>query len=391
MKKRILFVDDEPLVLQGIQRLLRSMRQEWEMDFAEGGAQAREKLARNAYDVVVTDMMMPGMDGAELLTYVREHAPKTIRLVLSGHGEQHLVMKCIGLAHQYLSKPCDAATLKSAVSRVTDPRFALRNEQVMTIVAQLDHLPSVPAVYSRIVRLLNDPDTTMEDVGALIAGDMAMTAKILQIVNSSFFGLARRVAQPTEAAAYLGMDTLKALVLATNVFGQFEARLPAGFSPAAATAHSQQVGAAARAIARCEHAPRAVVDESLVAGMLHDVGKLVLASSLPAQFQQLALEGRSGDVEAECALFGANHAEVGGYLLGLWGLPPAVVEAIALHHTPGESANAEFSPLTAAHVADFLVGGHHEVDLAYLTRLGLADRLPEWRAAVRELSAALAT
>jgi HD-like signal output (HDOD) protein len=388
MKKRILFVDDEPLILQGIQRMLRPMRHEWEMDFAEGGEEAKACLRGTDYDLVVTDMMMPGIDGAQLLAFVREQAPKTIRLVLSGHGEQHLVMKCVGLAHQYLSKPCDAATLKSIVGRVTDPRLALRNENVMQIVAQLEHLPSVPAIYSRIVRLLNDPDSTMEDVGDLIAGDMAMTAKILQIVNSSFFGLARRVAQPTEAASYLGMDTLKALVLATNVFGQFETTLPAGFSPAAAAEHSRQVGAAARAIARREQAPRAVVDESLVAGMLHDVGKLVLASSLPEQFQRIGADGEGDRTEAECEAFGATHAEVGGYLLGLWGLPPAVVEAIALHHTPGAAAGEKFSPLTATHVADCLVSGHREVDLHYLTRLGLADRLPAWREAVEELSCA---
>jgi HD-like signal output (HDOD) protein len=327
------------------------------------------------------------MDGAQVLAYVKEHAPMTVRLVLSGHAEQHLAMKCIGIAHQYLAKPCDAATLKNIISRATEPGFVSRNEQVITLVGQLENLPSVPAMYSRIVRLLNDPDSTMDDIGAVIASDMAMTAKILQIVNSSFFGISRRVTKPTEAASYLGVDTLKALVLATNVFGQFEATMPNGFSAAKASEHSQNVGAAARAIAQAEHASRGVVDEALVAGLLHDVGELVLASSLPEKFERVVAEAGSDPLAAERAVFGATHSEVGGYLLGLWGLPAPVVEAISLHHEPSESVIGQFSALTAVHVADCLVADRSSstVDMDYLTRLGLADRLPVWTDAVHEL------
>jgi HD-like signal output (HDOD) protein len=386
MTKRILFVDDEPMVLQGIRRLLRPMRDLWEIDFAEGGVPATACLAETHYDVVITDMMMPGMDGAQLLCHVRDHSPGTIRLVLSGHAEQHLAMKCIGLAHQYLAKPCDAETLRDTVARVTAPGSVIRNEQVMKLVAQLGHLPSIPAMYSQIVRLLNDPNAALEDVGALIGGDMAMTAKILQLVNSSFFGLARRVSQPAEAASYLGMDTLKALVLAMNVFGQFEAGMPPGFSPEAASEHSRQVGAASRAIAMAEGAPRALADEALVAGLLHDVGKLILACSLPAEFQRAAGDHSRPVLEVEREAFGATHAEVGGYLLGLWGLPAPVVEAIALHHAPGESSGTDFSALTAVHVAGCLIDDRSTLDMEYLTRLGLADRLPAWRLAVEGLS-----
>lgn len=392
MKKRLLFVDDEPMVLQGIQRMLRPMRGEWEMDFAECGARACELTAATEYDVIITDMMMPGMDGAELLARVKEQSPKTVRIVLSGHAEQHLSMKCVGIAHQYLSKPCDAATLKATVSRVTEGSFAVRNQRIMQLVVQLENIPSIPAIFCEIVRLLKDPDTSMEEVGELIARDMAMTAKVLKIVNSSFFGLAQRVSKPTEAAAYLGLDTLKALVLATNVFSQFESNTSQCHLAALAAEHSQHVGAAARAIARVEGAPRAVVDEALVAGFLHDVGKLILATNLPEEFERLATSAAPTPIEAEREVFGTTHAEVGGYLLGLWGLPAAVVEAITLHHTPGATENPNFSALTAVHAADFLLSADSpeaaELDLDYLTRLGLADHLPAWRDAVCELTAA---
>jgi HD-like signal output (HDOD) protein len=388
MKKRILFVDDERMVLKGIERSLWPMRGQWDMCFDESGARACEHLARKECDLVVTDMMMPDMDGSEVLAFAKEKAPKTIRLVLSGHADQKLTMKCIGLAHQYISKPCDGETLVATIKRLTDPAFAIRNEQLMTIVSRLNHLPSLPALYTRMILMLRDPNASVEDVGALIASDMAMTAKILQLVNSSFFGLSRHITKPMDAAAYLGMDTLKALVLAANVFTQFESRMPVGFSAEKLASHSHSVGAAARAIAKAEHASKAVVEEALVAGLLHDVGKLVLASSLPEQYQQMAETIGATPLKAERAIFGATHAEVGGCLLGLWGLPPAVVEAISLHHTPGRSQNHKFSALTATHVANALVGTQpvSVPDIDYLTRLGLADRLPVWRSIVGDMT-----
>lgn len=389
MKRRILFVDDEAMVLQGIQRSFRAMRDEWDMDFAEGGEPAKILIERQHYDVVLTDMMMPGMDGAQLLAFVKQRSPRTIRLVLSGHAEQQLAMKCVGLAHQYLAKPCDAAALKKIVGRVLDPAFAIRNDKVMALVGQLENLPSLPAIYSKMIQLLKDPNAEMDQIGALIAGDMAMTAKILQLVNSSFFGLSRQVTKPAEAASFLGMETLKALVLATNVFGQFEAKLRAGACAESASEHSQKVAAASRAIAKAENASRAVVDESLLAGLLHDVGKLVLASSLPEKFGPAACGSELSGLDAELAELGTTHAEIGGYLLGLWGLPAPVVEAISFHHTPGESQNSEFSALTATHVANCLVSNGQStsvVDMDYLARIGLADRLPAWRAAVDEIA-----
>ena len=151
MKKRILFVDDETIVLQGLQRMLRPMRQEWEMDFAEGGARALERVAATAYDVVVSDIVMPGMDGAQLLKEIQQKSPQTIRLVLSGHAEQQHAMKCVGVAHQYLSKPCDPETLKNTLARVTSLSFAAHNECILKLLPRLERLPSIPALYSEIV------------------------------------------------------------------------------------------------------------------------------------------------------------------------------------------------------------------------------------------------
>jgi HD-like signal output (HDOD) protein len=393
MKKRILFVDDESLVLQGLQRMLRPMRSQWEMVFVENGAKALELMSRAPFDVVISDMRMPGMSGAELLGEVLRRYPKTVRLVLSGHADQDLVLRCIGSTHQYLSKPCQPEEIKAAILRASDLEQSLRDQNLRQLISRMDRLPSIPSLYVEIVELVQDPEIGLEQIGDLVAKDMAMTAKILKLVNSAFFGLGRQISSPADAVTYLGVDTIKALVLSIHAFSQFATAKVGAFSIDGLWYHSQQTAGLAKELSRIERAEQKIMDEAFVSGLLHDTGKLVLASNFPAQYDQVLVAGRFGSVgllTAEENTFGANHAEIGGYLLGLWGLPVPVVEAIMLHHQPGKSAHLVFSPLTAVHAAGALVNQQlsedkislpDELDLDYLQRLGLMGRLSEWRAA----------
>ena len=217
-KKRIIFVDDEPLVLQGLQRMLRSMRDEWEMEFMDGGAKALERMAQAHFDVVVSDMLMPGMNGAALLAEVMQRHPHTVRIILSGHADKDLILKCVGSTHQYLSKPCDADVLKATVRRASAVDSGLKDETLRKLVGSMDRLPSIPTLYTEIVEALRDPEVSVETIGEIVGKDPGMTAKILKLVNSAFFGLRRQVASPAEAANYLGLDTIRSLVLSINAF-----------------------------------------------------------------------------------------------------------------------------------------------------------------------------
>jgi HD-like signal output (HDOD) protein len=390
-KKRILFVDDEPMILQGLQRLLRPMRAEWDLSFVGSGAEALALMAQTPVDVVVSDMRMPGMNGAELLNEVLKRYPRTIRLVLSGHADQDLLQKCVGSTHQYLVKPCDPEALKSTLLRAAALESSLQNESLRKLLTQMDHLPSIPSVYTEIVEKLRDLDTDLNEIGAAIARDLGMTARILKLVNSVFFGLHRQVEGPAEAVAYLGLETVKSLVLSVHAFSQFEGVQVEGFSLQQLWRHSMETAATAKAIAGAQGAERNVRDDSFVAGMLHDVGKLVLACNFPERYRDAVRRAREQPCElwvAEQEVFGANHATAGGYLMGLWGLPVPVAEAITLHHHPEKCPSPVFNPLTAVHGANILVhelppGGREilppAVNAAYLARLGLADRLDHWR------------
>jgi len=397
MKKRILFVDDDPNVLQGLRRMLRQLHDEWSIDFALSSREALEKLSQATFDVVISDMRMPGMDGAQLLNEVKARHPQVVRIVLSGHSNREDILRSVGPAHQYLSKPCDAELLRSTVSRACRLREVLANENILNLVSQLGSLPSLPALYLELVEELQSEGASMQKVGAIIGKDIGMTAKILQLVNSAFFALPRHISTPTEAVVLLGMDTVKALVLSVHVFAKFDQQRLKFFPIEPLLEHSLRTGRIAKAIVAEERLQTKFGDDAVMAGFLHDAGKLVLAANLPEKYAAILAFMNKNRVSlhaAERECFGATHAEVGATLLGLWGLPDLIVEAVALHHNPGAALSRTLSPLTVVHVANVLerethpaavFGADDGIDSDYLAALGLTGRLPAWRQLARKL------
>ncbi|MBI1766219.1 MAG: HDOD domain-containing protein [Acidobacteria bacterium] len=390
--RRILFVDDEPKILQGLQRMLRPMRHEWEMSFTESGEQALAFLAERPFDVVVSDMRMPGMNGAQLLTQVRLNHPHVVRIILSGYSDYDLIFKSVGPAHQYLSKPCEAETLKLTVNRACALRDLLSNESLQLLVSQMQSLPSLPSLYHELLEELQSPGVTLKKVGEVIARDLGMTAKILQMVNSAFFGLRRQISSPAEAVSLLGLETVMTLVMTIQIFSQFSSTLSRGFSPEALYDHSMRVAMCAKQVALAQGEAIDLANDAFTAGLLHDVGHLVLAANMPESYGRLLALVRANELpfdDCERQVFGATHAEIGAYLLGLWGLPNAIVETVAFHDQPRACQVEGFSALSAVHIANALehelhaqcdLCGSTKLDEEYLTRLGINDRVAVWRA-----------
>ena len=386
---RILFVDDEPNVLAGLQRMLYSLRKEWDMKFVSSGAEALRCLSEAPFDVLVTDVRMPGMSGVELLEQVVKRHPQVIRMVLSGTADIELTMQCVSLSHQYLLKPCDAQTLRATVQRAFCLRGLLYDPALRGLISQIQSLPSIPAVYGELVGVLRSGDGSPQAVGRIMARDMGMTAKVLQLVNSAFFGVSREITDPVDAVVYLGMETVRALVFTASAFSQFQLRGGCRFSIEELQQHCLAVGTLARRIAMSMGLTPAAVDHAFLGGLLHDIGKLVLVSNYPEKYQEVLQRVREGPVrisEAECAVFGTSHAEIGAYLLWLWGLPDPVAEIVVLHHHP--SRNAEAPPeVVAVHFANALVNRESErdMDLACLTTMGPEDVLTRWRQIYEEI------
>lgn len=387
-KRTILFVDDDPNILDGLRRMLRSMRQDFEMCFAGGAQEALAMMSATEFDVVVSDMRMPGMDGAELLTVIQQRYPHSIRIMLTGQSDDASTLRTIGVAHQFLAKPCDPEKLKNILLRASALHRLMIDGKLKDIISSIDKLPSHPTVYAKLQKVIRDPEPNLDDIGEIISLDIAMTAKIMQLVNSAFFGLYQKVESPARAVKLLGLDTIKALVFGSQIFSEIKVSEQL-FSTEFLWMHSMTVGTLAKMIAESETAEKEIIDNSLIAGVLHDIGKLILVSRLESHYSDAVILARQEHItlhQAEKIIFKATHCDMGAYLTGLWGFNSDIVEAIGFHHQLGDAAGA-FSPTLAVHIAnvmyyrfnqDKIIGAMPEFDEDYLLKIGLGDKLQKW-------------
>jgi HD-like signal output (HDOD) protein/CheY-like chemotaxis protein len=398
MKKRILFVDDEPMILNGLQRTLRKMRSEWEMTFTSSGKEALEILDANPMDVIVTDLKMPEMDGTQLLTEIKKRRPHVVRIILSGHVKHDMTLQSLQIAHQSLSKPCDAEILKQTLTKLFALKDILSDDSIKKIVSQIESLPSMPSIYTEIIEEMHSDDPSIKKIAEIIARDVSMTAKILQIVNSVFFGLSRKINNTQQAVMLLGLETIKSLVLSVKIFAEFSCKKFSWFNIDELFNHSVLVSCYAQAIVKVEKMDRDFISNSLMAGLLHDLGKLVLATNFEKSYRQVlaaAQETSKNLLDLEYDVFGTSHAEIGAYLMGLWRLENGIIEATAFHHLPIRSMSHNLGLLTAVHVGDALdhdirtpPGENTELncDTEYLDKLEITSRIPRWRHVCSELT-----
>jgi HD-like signal output (HDOD) protein/CheY-like chemotaxis protein len=381
---RVLFVDDDVNVLFALRRTMHGMRNEWDMEFVSSAAQALQRLATNPADVIVSDMRMPGMDGWELLSEVKELYPQTVRLVLSGYAEPGAIMRLVGIAHQYISKPGDSAALKAAIAQTMLMRELLHDQDLVLRAGQISNLPSLPTAFQEISSCLRRSNATVADAARIIGHDVAMTANIMKLVNSAFFGARRQVSNVERAVAYLGLDTLTALVLG---HGLFQGAGSTGME--VLWQHSLKTALAARAIALS-------IEEAFLAGMLHDVGHLIVgARSEPSAKECKAVDSAEFSKRDKSVAPDDQHVRAGAYLLALWGFPSQIVAAVALHDMPSRRADRNLDLTVLVHIADrlahaaddgFITPEQLGVELQVWDEFSLGDRMARWRGSIQGLS-----
>ncbi|MFL6604880.1 MAG: response regulator [Steroidobacteraceae bacterium] len=353
--KRILFVDDEPEVLAGLRTRLHRLQVKWDMKFVGGGEAALERMQERPYDVIVTDMRMPGMDGARLLQIVNERWPQTVRIVLSGYADLQQTARLVPVAHQYLSKPCQPQQLENVIDRCLLLHELLNQPGLRSLVGRIRALPTLPRIYTALQSIVRDDSVTLADVAKLVGSDAALAARVLQIVNSAFFRLARRISNIEQAVSYLGFQSIRNLAMSIEIFSRWPANACAGVDLEQLQQHVHAVAAAAHALA----SKTPICDDTLLAGLLHDIGYWVLAQECPQDLSRAVELAASLEIPlhaAEHQVIGASHAEIGAYLLGIWGLPYPVVEAVAHHHQPERVIQTEFDVLSALVMGHSLVG-----------------------------------
>jgi len=319
---------------------------------------------------------------------MRRH-PKTARIVLSGHADSALTMQCAGATHQFLLKPCDSRTLSLSIHRALAASQWQDHEQVRALAGRMTRLPSVPPLYFQILEEMQTAGATFSKVGQLISREPRLAEKFLALVNCNSSEFGRPITDPAQAVMHFGFEIVKSLVLGAHVFCEFCTREGSKTLIERVCRHSMTVAFSARRLCRSEGKDDRFVHESFIAGLFHDLGRLALAANFPFEYAEVptCCQMQSMPIlEAERSIFGITHAELGAYLLGLWGFPGGIVEAAAFHHTPNDCPVKEFSPLSVIHIIEAnhntsiagvdpaLLGSFDEV---YLMELGLWARLPQ--------------
>lgn len=343
-KKIIYFVDDEQGILDGLRRSLRSKRKEWEMKFFLSGQEALDELASESCDVIVSDMRMPGMDGAQLLTKVRDLSPETVRIALSGYSDSQMTLECINATHQFIAKPAEGDKVVGAIERALLTQSWLNQPVLKELLGHIDGLPVLPEIYTRLMGELADEDGSLNAVARIVAEDVGLTSNILKIVNSAFFGLSRHVESPEQAATILGISTLKNLALSTSVVSQFSGGGSADGEIAALNAQGQQLGVLVEKICKKIKLDNIATDHSQIAAMLSVIGHLI------------AIRYHKKLEKAECEDVDRNL--LGAYLLSIWNLPFAVVEAVRWYTDPRSGGLDYLCPATILHLAWSMIQAH---------------------------------
>jgi HD-like signal output (HDOD) protein len=375
-------VEDENRRLAVITERLKKHR-DVEIAFAMGTEQALRELGNSPFDVVVSGVRVTA--SAALFRDVKDKHPDTVRITVTNKGDT--VFTVLPVSHQVLSNPCDIEHLLNVIERACRLRTLLSDESLRRSIGNIDKLPSPPLLYYELMNSIARTDASPLRIASIIEQDPSMTAKILQLVNSAYFATTRHIGRIDHAVVYLGMDLIKNLALTAQIFGSLTKASNAGVSFEHEQRHAVLVArVASRLLPDPEYASCA-----FTAGLLHDLGNLILSMTMPQAYGAVVESARMSNrptYQVEFEMLGVTHAQAGAYLLGLWGLPYPVVEAVAYHHSPDLAGERVFDVPTAMSLADKLVdhqmGIPAEIDVDHLERLGVASKLPRWAAVARE-------
>ncbi|GKS57377.1 signal transduction protein [Nitrospira sp.] len=388
--KKLLFVDDEQWVLDFLRMSLRTLANEWQMEYVLSAEEGLRLLAESIYDVVLADIHLTGMSGIQLLHEVKKRYPQTVRIAFSGAAGQDSVGHALKVAHQVLPKPLTPGMLRASLTRACALRDQVTNDSVERLVSGIRDLPTIPTLYEELLGVLESQDSSAERVANVIARDPGMTANLLRVANSVYFNLRNSITSPTQAVALLGVENVKSMVLGFKVVHDVKRSSGNQSEVQEVWRHGFAVATHARTIASMEDVGSVVIENAFLAGLLHDIGRLVLQTNLPKEYAAVAALTKEKGVsvsQAERDVFGTTHAQVGAYLLGKWGLRDCIVEAVAFHHEPMLCLQPGFSVLAAIHVANAWdqeattsYSDPPALDRVYIEHAGLISQLPRWRA-----------
>jgi len=386
---RVLVFDEDPNTQQVIRKAFYASHLDWEMVFTSSREETIDSIENKSYDALVSNVSGADSSEVELFFTAYEKRPEMLRFALTNPTKKETRIELAKYVHQCVAKPFEGRDLISLLQKTLNNGSLLEHDDLKRLIGKIKSLPTLPRLYTQITEEINSTNVSLERIGKMIENDPAMCAKVLQLVNSAFFGLKQNVINPTQAITFLGVETIRDLVLTCDIFSQFNPHLLKHLGLSFLWDHSISVSGYARAVTRAEQFSKSMIGHACTAGLLHDIGKLIFAQNFPTAYQIALYQAKKRKcalVDVEIESFGASHAEVGAFLLKRWGLPTLVVSAVGFHHFPERNPTSDFSPTTAVHAANYfdLIKhpfhgvGINELDQRYLLNLKMANHVPMW-------------
>ena len=380
--KNIVFVDNEKKVLKSLKRVFYPMRKKWAVSLFNSPHEALEVISNGGVDVVFTDLKMPGMNGLELLQKVKSISPSTLRILLTGQADEEANQRSVSIVHQYLQKPCELETIKEVITRADRLQLLMENDNLSQIISQVDSLPSLPIIYNEIKAKIDLPETSAHEIGEIVSKDIAMSAKMLQLVNSSFFGLRTKITNPIDAVLMVGLNTVKSLVLSIKIFKKLSANIDEKIANALWN-HSLTVGTNNKKIAEHEGISRKLQYDYFSAGMFLDLGKLFFLAYFPREYNlvlKLKEDKNISEFKAEKEIFGSTNHQVGAYLMSIWGLPGSLVFPCAFNQEYETHIEDEYNAIMSLYFANLFASENYDLaeEFNKINSKKLQEKVLEW-------------
>ena len=390
MKKNILLVDEDALVLKALKRSLRRFKDQCNVYYAQSAKGALAQLDQDGIDVLITEVRLIDSDSELFLRSFLKRHPSAARIVLTGYTSSDAIFKFAGLAHQLLAKPWSDQTLIETIERADLISRMLADDGMKQTLNLIESFPTIPSVYLELTEKLKNNEASMEEIGAIIIRDPSLTIKLLQIVNSPYYGLPIPVTDPQKAVNLLGLDIVKGFVLSSGIFKQYEQSSIVCLQIDTLWQHSLKAANIVRQIAKRERLAKEIEEASFVASLLHDVGKIIIASNFPNEHREICSRTASGGLpfwHAEQLVLGVSHAEIGAYLLGLWGLPLTIIKAVQEHHRPNMDEHTQIDQTVLVHVANAIEKASgppsrnpiEDLNADVIARLNLGGSIAQWQ------------
>lgn len=381
-RKQIVFVDHDQHLLDSIQRRLRSQRKVWNCAFIADTTDALKYVAEKKPDLIISDLRMPRMDGAHFLHRVKEVSPQSVRMILTGETDQEANIDLLEVANQCLAKPCTVADIENGIIELLEVQELIGEAKVKKKIAGLSSLPSFPRAYLSLKKQLQNPDISVAEVGSTISRDPAITAKIMQFINSPFYNPGgKKVTCPTRAVSLLGLEFVAQVTLISHMFDTADNSQCKTLKLNALWNRSQAVSSLAKLLASSEDFSKEQVELISLSGLMHGIGKLTLATTHPDLYRDYLsqVDATPHPTQLEKRLFGADHPSVGAFLCAVWGLPRHLSRMVAYQRAPQRCPQKELmQPLTVLHCAVSFLEGREPSEIALETS-GLHERWPQWQ------------